>query len=215
MSGFLNLEESSKPVTEAPPKGRARWGGWLAGAVVAAIIVVLAGWYDIIPFGWHTGGIRKAVADLEGSATVGMSYLDFVHKLQDFSSAITLAKQQGAGERALLPYEESLEIYLLSQDLWKQKIDCPAAFGNGDPAGCPTKKTFDVVRNIAEKFNVPFDDFDKATIAQYEREEEKFERPGGYPNFPPSMWGLQRINGTMFDKLLSAMWGKAAETANQ
>jgi hypothetical protein len=59
----------------------------------------------------HIEAPRKAAADLEGSAATGMSYLDFVKKLQDLGGSIALARQEGASERSLRPYSEAFDMY--------------------------------------------------------------------------------------------------------
>jgi hypothetical protein len=190
-----------------------------------ALALVLAGSFGVTSCSSHLEGPGRAVADLEGSAAVGMSYVDFLHKLQSLGSAIALAKQEGASETALRPYTDAFEIYMSAQALWKQKIDCPAAFQFGDPDSCPTERIFGVVRDLAAKYNVTFDQYDEAGIRAYEKMMEAREKevkqwvdrgmPGGYAPFRQPAYQLQRANGDVFDKLLSTMWKKAAQTAKQ
>jgi hypothetical protein len=169
----------------------------------------------------RVGGVRRALAELDGATTVGINYVDFVHKLQDVGGAIAIAKQDGATERDLQPFEKAFEIYTRSSALWQQKIDCPAAFGPGDPNGCRTERIFQDLREVAKLYDVKFDQLDEAAIRDYEKEmafyETKVEKIVARGSTPydagisrPAPYALQRANGHVVDAVLAAMWQKAA-----
>ena len=191
-----------------------------------ALALAFIGTFGLVSCSSHLKGPRKAAADLEGSAAVGMSFVDFLSKLQSLSGAIALAKEEGASEMELRPYAEALEVYMSIQALWKQKIDCPSAFGQGDPNSCQTERIFREVRDLTLKYKVPFDKYDEASISAYEKEVNTYEKRlqrlqerglDAYEQgvFRPWPGALQRANADVFESLLSEMWRNAARKAKQ
>jgi hypothetical protein len=81
-------------------------------------------------------GIRQAEADIQGALAVGISYLDFQHKLQALASAVVLADQSGVSVSVLANHRKAIETYMDGATLWKLKIDCPDVF-SGELSSCP------------------------------------------------------------------------------
>jgi hypothetical protein len=159
-----------------------------AGFPVAPCLVVL------VACGSHMEGLRRAAADLEGSAAAGMSYSDLGQKLQNFGSAIVLAKDQGVGADDLRPYEKAFDMYKDSYDLWKLKIDCPVEFGevNGSDCSWVGRK----VDELAAEYGLPPVVKQRSTSA-FTPFEERY------------------ANKNAFDKLMRIIWEKAAQTAKK
>jgi hypothetical protein len=163
----------------------------------------------------HIEAPRRAAADLAGCAAVGMSYLDFVHKLQSFSSAIELARREGASASELRPFTQAFEFYRESQTLWKMKIDCASAFAPGQELLCPLwgsrvlgETTLDDIGELAKKYGVPYDRTAEAKwrTAQREAKDENSLRAAVFPAY-----AIQKANAEVFAPLLSAIWKKAAQ----
>jgi hypothetical protein len=149
----------------------------------------------------HLEAPRKAAADLEGSAVVGMSYQDFVKKLQDFAAAIALARQEGASEKALLPYSEAFDIYRDSKTIWQMKIDCPKLFDLQNES-CSAFAGFDTIPDMAKKYGVAYPEGSRLPRGA----------KGGYSH----EWiTYVEANHGVFDKLLSTIWEKAQQRAKE
>jgi hypothetical protein len=130
----------------------------LTGLLTCAVLINLAACGAVSPLQDQEpkpdlSRLRQAAADLEGSVAVGVSYLDFRHKLQNVSSALVWARQTGVKPDRLRPYEQAIEGYMDSLNLWKLKLQCPSAFGDGYPECSATLE----VEALAAKYGLPFD----------------------------------------------------------
>lgn len=108
----------------------------LTGLLTCAVLINLAACGAVSPLQDQEpkpdlSRLRQAAADLEGSVAVGVSYLDFRHKLQNVSSALVWARQTGVKPDRLRPYEQAIEGYMDSLNLWKLKLQCPSALVTG------------------------------------------------------------------------------------
>ena len=139
-------------------------------------------------------GLRRAAADLEGSAAVGMDYMDLGQKLQNLGTAIVLAKDQGASAGELEPYVRAFDMYKDSYDLWELKIECPAEFGgiNGRDCSWAGRK----IDELAAAYGLP-PVVQKRSTSAFTPFEERY------------------ANRDAFDRLMHIMWAKAAQTAKR
>ena len=69
--------------------------------------------------------VETVLADIHGVLSVGANYTQFQEKVQSLGAAIEEYKSEGGGGPALKRFDESLQLYTDSLDLWTEMITFP------------------------------------------------------------------------------------------